>query len=408
VALSVGRDSGPVLMPLSPIPSGPVRFLRASSLAACLAAAMALALTTAGRTYAQPRSPIALPSAARAMMERVVQVAPHVYAFHAPLSSGPVPLANEMLIEQSDGLVLVDAGKTRGAGQRLVALIRSVSRRPLKAVILTHWHQDHVLGLGPIREAWPNVRIIASGRTREHMLHDDSYRGYPHALAETGERDRARAAALRNYATQYGPNVGDMRLSAAERRGWADVVGVTDQRIADERGTYQVLPDEDFDDLYRIDDPVAPVEARFLGAAHTDGDIVVWAPRQRVVAAGDMVVAPVPYQGSHMLAWPDTLRALAALRPAIIIPGHGPVLHGTFYVERLISAMAAFRTMAGALPGEPRLTEEQVEARAQVEAQVSAFSGGDPWLAYWCRQYFPGNVWNAYAELHPAPAAARP
>ena len=376
----------------------------AAAVLVALAFTSAAVKTDAQHAASPAAAQTALPSAARAMMEQVIQVAPHIYAFHAPLSSGPVPLANEMLIEQSDGLVLVDAGKTRGAGERLVALIRSVSRKPVKAVILTHWHQDHVLGLGPIRETWPNVRIIASRRTRDDMINDVSYRNYPHALAETGARDRARAATLRDYAAQYAPNVTDRRLSAAERRGWADVVGVTAQRIADERGTYEVLPDLVFDDVYRIADPVAPVEARFLGMAHTDGDIVVWTPRQRVVATGDIVVAPIPYQGSHMLAWPGTLRALEALRPAIVIPGHGPVLRDLRYVDRLIAAMDAFRATAEALPADPILTEEQVEARAQIEAQVAIFSGGDPWLAYWSRQYFPGDVWHAYAELHPAPA----
>jgi len=375
--------------------------------ALCLASAMALA--PMAHADAQPPAPLtALPSAARAMMEQVIRVAPHIYVFHAPLSSGPVPLANEMLIEQSDGLVLVDAGKTRGAGTRLVALIRSVSRKPVKAVILTHWHQDHVLGLGPIREAWPDARIIASRGTRDDMINDVSYRGYPHAVAESGARDRARAATLRDYAAQYAPNVTDRRLRAAERRGWADVVGVTAQRIADERGTYQVLPDTVFDDVYRIDDPVAPVEARFLGMAHTESDIVVWAPRQRAVATGDVVVAPVPFPATYVLAWPATLRAIAALQPAIVIPGHGPVLHGIRYLEEVAAAAEAFRAMAEQLPADPRLTEAQVTARAQITSQVASFAGSDPWRAYWARQYFPVSVWNAYAELHPLPAAPHP
>jgi glyoxylase-like metal-dependent hydrolase (beta-lactamase superfamily II) len=333
------------------------------------------------------------------MMERIIPIAPHIHALHAPLSSGPAPLANEMVIEQSDGFVLVDAGKTRGAGERIVRLIRQIGDKPVKAVIITHWHPDHVLGLGPIIEAWPHAAVIASRATLESLQTEESYRGMPRALAATGERDRARAAALRGYARQFGPQLRDRRLSAAERRGWADLIGVLDQRIADERGTYLVLPTVTFDDHYRIDDPIAPVEARYLGGAHTAGDVVVWAPRQRVVATGDIVVSPIPYGGTDVLDWPAALRAIARLAPRIVVPGHGAILHGTAFVERMAAALDAFNAAAAGLIDGPLLTDEQVAARVDSSAQEHAFAGRDPWLLYWFRQYFGANPAEAYREL---------
>jgi glyoxylase-like metal-dependent hydrolase (beta-lactamase superfamily II) len=304
-----------------------------------------------------------------------------------------------MVIEQSDGLVLVDAGKTRGAGERIVRLIRQISDKPVKAVIITHWHPDHVLGLGPIIEAWPHAAVIASRATLESLRTEESYRGVPRALAGTGERDRARAAALRGYAEQFGPQLRDRGLSAAERRGWADLIGVLDQRIADERGTYLVLPTVTFDDEYRIDDPIAPVEARFLGGAHTAGDIAVWAPRQRVIATGDIVVSPIPYAGTDVLDWPATLRAIERLAPRVVVPGHGPVLHGTAFVRRMATALTAFNAAAAQLIDGPPLTDEQISARVDSSAQERAFAGNDPWLRYWFRQYFGSDVAEAYREL---------
>jgi glyoxylase-like metal-dependent hydrolase (beta-lactamase superfamily II) len=336
------------------------------------------------------------------MMERAIRIAPHVYVLHAPLSSGPAPLANEMLVEQTDGLVLVDAGKTRGAGERIVALIRSISAKPVKAVIITHCHPDHVLGLGPIVEAWPKAAIIASRRTLACIESDEGYKAVPRTRSGNADRDQARGAALRAYATELLPNLRDPKLSAAERHGWADVIGVLDQRIADERGTYLVLPTMTFDDSFKLDDSVAPVEARFLGGAHTDGDIVVWTPRQRIVATGDIVVAPIPFSGDRVLEWPGTLRAIERLRPLMVVPGHGVVLRGTRYLEQMAVTLTDFRTMATRLLDGPEIPDEQILAKVDISAQERLFAGNDPWRRFWFRQYFAEDVAKAYHALRGA------
>ena len=347
---------------------------------------------------------MSLPAAEQRMIEHKVAVAPYIHMLTAPATSGPAPLANEVVIEQSDGLVLVDAGKTRGAGKRIVALIRSISPKPVKAVIITHWHQDHVMGLGPIVEAWPNARIIASVRTRDHILNDDSYRGVPCALADSAERDRSRAAALTGYARQFAASLHDPALSAEERSGWAETLGVLALRIADEKGTYLVPPGVTFDSRFAIDDPVAPVEARFIGPGHTDGDIIVWMPKQKVIAAGDMVVAPIPYGSTDVLAWPETLGRLRDLGPDIVIPGHGPVERGTDYVERLIALLVRIRGEAQRLAAQPKLSDDQVQAKADLSAQKTLFAGVDKWRGYWFDQYVVPDVAQAYRQLATRPA----
>jgi glyoxylase-like metal-dependent hydrolase (beta-lactamase superfamily II) len=342
---------------------------------------------------------MSLPSAEQGMKEVAHQLAPRIHAFIPPLGFGPVPLANELLVEQADGLVLVDAGKTRGAGQRIVALIRSISPKPVKAVILTHWHPDHVLGLGPILEAWPQAAIVSSALTRQHILDDESYRGMPRAPNETAARDESRPAALAKYADEYGPHIRDPSLSEEERRGWADVVGVLRLRMADERGTYLVVPTTTFTDRYLIDDPVAPVEALALGGAHTDGDIVVWTPKQRVAAAGDMIVAPIPYGGSRVVEWPATLGRLEALGPMTIVPGHGPVQTDTRYADQMIAAFREMiRKVEPFVPG-PSLTEDEVMSKIDLSSMRAKFAGKDPWLAYWFDQYLAPNAGHAYTEL---------
>jgi glyoxylase-like metal-dependent hydrolase (beta-lactamase superfamily II) len=375
--------------------------------AAIIAGLMTLANTgiaqmAAARPDVAPRkfaADMSLPSAERAMQETAIRVAPGVFVFHAPLGDGPVPLANEMLIEQRDGLVLVDAGKTRGAGQRIVRLIRSVSPKPVKAVILTHWHQDHVLGLGPIVEAWPNAAIVASVATREAFLGAASYRDTPRAPGTTAGRDSSRAAALSKYADEYRPNIHDATLSEEERRGWADVVGVLDLRISDEQGTYLVIPTVTFTGRYVIDDPVNPVEALSIGPAHTADDIVVWARKQHVVAAGDVVVAPIPYGARNVLEWPTALETIESVHAKVIVPGHGPIQTSAAYVDRMIAALSEIRAKVEPLAGGPPLADDSLMAKIDLSKTRQPFAGGDRWLAYWFDRYFAPNAVSAYHEL---------
>jgi glyoxylase-like metal-dependent hydrolase (beta-lactamase superfamily II) len=342
---------------------------------------------------------MSLPSAEHAMKESARRIADHIYMFHPSLPYGPAPFPNEVLIEQTDGLVLVDAGKTRGAGQRIVALIRQISAKPLKAVIITHWHQDHVLGLGPIVEAWPNVAVITNEATDHAIRTDESYRTTPHSRDSTAARDSARAKALRQYATEYLPHLHDPSLSPEERRGWADVVGVLNQRIADERGTYLVLPTVVFKDRYRLDDAKAPIEAISIGPAHTDGDVVAWMPTQRAVAAGDIIVSPIPYTGSHVVEWPASLAKLKSLKPKLIVPGHGDLETDTSYADLMIGALTEMAFTVQPLVAGPLLSEDSVMKHVDLSQARSRFAGQNHWLGYWFDQYFAPNAATAYTQL---------
>ena len=68
------------------------------------------------------------------------------------------PIGNVVVVEQSDGLVLLDSGGSFGSGERVVAMIRGISPKPVKAVVISHWHSDH-----PSR---PLPRSSRPGRTR--------------------------------------------------------------------------------------------------------------------------------------------------------------------------------------------------------------------------------------------------
>ncbi len=79
------------------------------------------------------------------------------------------PIGNVTVIEQRDGLVLVDAGGSPGAGLRIVAMVKSLSPKPVKAVVISQWHGDKPQGLTEILKAWPNARTISTTATQAHL-----------------------------------------------------------------------------------------------------------------------------------------------------------------------------------------------------------------------------------------------
>jgi glyoxylase-like metal-dependent hydrolase (beta-lactamase superfamily II) len=72
---------------------------------------------------------------------------------------------NIVVIEQAQGLVVVDAGGSPASGRAAVAEIRKLSGKPVRFLIYTHYHGDHNLGAGAFRAAWPGVTIISTAKT---------------------------------------------------------------------------------------------------------------------------------------------------------------------------------------------------------------------------------------------------
>lgn len=91
-------------------------------------------------------------------------------------------------------------------------------------------------------------------------------------------------------------------------------------------GTHVVLPDQAVDSFYRFEPGGMAIELRGFGAAHSPGDLSVWLPEQRLLIAGDIAFHERLlgiFPDSDVDAWIESFDAMAALEPAIVIPGHG-------------------------------------------------------------------------------------
>lgn len=311
------------------------------------------------------------------------QVAPGVHMMRQAVPNFAGVVGNVSIIEQDDSVILVDSGASHGSGARVVESVRRLTAKPVSAVIITHWHNDHPLGVSAIVEAWPEASIIATEATLENLRAGRTNT----PLEKDADFDAKRQETLKGYIDQFAPGATDENLSQSEREGWARVLSAQRIRIADQPGTHVMLPNRTFRDALTLDDRRRPIEVRFLGRANTDGDAIVWLPRQRMLITGDIVVAPVPYMFS---VFPSeniaTLEKLRAYNFAALIPGHGETQRDKAYLDLLIAFMREVRAQIAPL-AQQGLSVEDITAQVTLDDYAQKFAGDDPWLRQWYRDY---------------------
>jgi glyoxylase-like metal-dependent hydrolase (beta-lactamase superfamily II) len=217
---------------------------------------------------------------------RAVQVSDGVWFFQGAAALGSTAnrnfISNAGFVVTDGGVVVVDALGSPVLAAEMLAEIRRVTDQPLRFVIVTHYHADHIYGLQVLKDA--GATIVAHGAAGEY-LHSDAARK---RLADSRQL-------MAPWVNQ------DTYLVAADR--W-----LTGDETRLRVGSYDVL-------------------IRHAGPAHTPEDLVVSVPRLGVLFTGDLVFnGRLPFVGqADSRRWIAALDRLIADPPRLVIPGHGPV-----------------------------------------------------------------------------------
>lgn len=314
------------------------------------------------------------------------KVADHVWVMRQPDRVWSAVIGNVEIIEQSDGVVLVDSGGTIADGRDVVEAVAKITSNPIKAVIITHWHNDHPLGIPAILERFPKARIISTATTAKLMA-DPEILG-----VGVGATDRKRAEermkGLEERRADYLKSSRDPNLSPAVQREYANEAAWVIARAKRQMTNYVVLPTETFTDRLLIDDPRTPVEALYLGRANTKGDAFAWLPRQKVMITGDAVVAPEPYGFTNPIQpWLATLDRLEGYDFGTLIPGHGKVQRDRTYLATLRWSMNDMRRQATEFARSGATPEEAAKRFDKFEHQ-RRFAANDAWTKRWLDNYW--------------------
>jgi glyoxylase-like metal-dependent hydrolase (beta-lactamase superfamily II) len=189
---------------------------------------------------------------------------------------------NTGVIVGEDGVMVIDAQATPLMAREVIRRIRGVTSKPVKYVVLTHYHAVRVLGAS----AFKAQQVIASQPTLELIRE----RGAQDMKSEIGRFPRL-------------------------FRGAETIPGLTWPTLAFS-GELTLM--------------MGKLEVRIIhaGAGHTAGDTIVWVPSEKVLFSGDLVEyeAGVYTGDAHLEEWPATLQRLRDLKAKALVPGRGPAL----------------------------------------------------------------------------------
>src|SRR4051812_27441650 len=194
-----------------------------------------------------------------------LEINPKVHLLTMPDEWYAAAIGNVILIEQSDGFVLVDSGINAANGRAVVRYAKSHADKPIKAVMITHWHGDHPQGISAIRDAFPKVRIISTRGTEAGLLGPASYDvGY----SADAKFDRATANLAETTKEGYRKLLDDPSTAADRKERIKKALGQFDVMTRDFVGTYIVPPTETFEHELVVADRDVPVHMKFLGRAN--------------------------------------------------------------------------------------------------------------------------------------------
>ena len=221
------------------------------------------------------------------------QLSEHAYAYTA--EGDP----NSGIVIGDDAVMVIDTQATPAMAQDVIRRIHEVTSKPIKYVVLSHYHAVRVLGAS----AYQPEHIIASQDTRD-------------LIVERGEQDKA---------SEIGrfPRLFQNVESVPPGLTWPTLTFTGKMTLWLGELEVQLIQ---------------------LGRGHTKGDTVVWLPQDKVLFSGDLVeFDATPYAGdAYFQDWPKTLDRIAALQPDKLVPGRGAALLNAVEVARGLEGTRSF------------------------------------------------------------------
>src|SRR5579863_7981828 len=260
---------------------------------------------------------------------------------------------NAAIIMFDDSVLVVDTHSKPSAARALIEQIKKLTDKPVRYVVNTHFHWDHYQGNQAYPSSWPaGVEIISSEVTRLNI----EQRGIPRVKHEIttmpAEIEKLKAD-----------------LSAAtdpkQKEELTSNLAQAQDYFSELKSMQVTLPTMTFDHSLILHRKSRTVEMFWLGNAHTNGDVWVYLPKEKILITGDAMHGWTPFMGdSYPYDWITTLDKAEKLDFDQVLGGHGDVMHGKEKFEMLKQYFTDLMAETGKAYGDGATLE-------QAQAQVS-------------------------------------
>ncbi len=272
----------------------------------------------------------ALPAASQSF--DIVPVADGVYG----AIGRPGVYSNAAVIVNRDDVLVVDTHLRPTWAQDLIGDIRKRTDKPVRYVVNTHWHPDHIQGnQAYINVFGPTVEYLAQHSAREDMIH----KAIP-SIRESLDQLPGEIAKMEKALADGNDGRGTV-LSAEARTALEHQLADQKSYLEELKRIQVTLPTITFERSLFLHKPGdRTIQVLYFGKGHTRGDVVVFLPKEKVVVTGDLLTNGIPFmRDAYPVEWVATLESIAKLDWDFAIPGHGDVQKGKTQIGHLIAYM---------------------------------------------------------------------
>src|SRR6266850_6202526 len=195
--------------------------------------------------------------------------------------------SNAAVIETNDGVVVVDSHSKPSAARALYQEIQAVTKKPVKKIINTHFHWDHWQGNEVYAQAIPSLEIIASENMKAALLRPNSgVGGVP--FIETQLKNLPGEIAKLKADIQSAPN-------AETKARLENNLQQAESYMKELQNLKPAVPTRTVAQTMSLQEGGREIRLMLLGRGHTDGDLYIYLPKEKVVVTGDAVVDWMPF-----------------------------------------------------------------------------------------------------------------
>jgi len=277
--------------------------------------------------------------------------------------------SNAGVVETPHGLIVIDTQQSRALGEKFRDALKASLATPIRAIVNTHYHLDHVAG----NVAFAGAPIIAHEKTLQALEREVG------PLTADGATVTDPMSKMRMF---FGSNFGELVPEAD--RGWFL------ERVAGAAPMVVTPPCEAFADRLEFRLHGGTLRVEYWGPAHCDGDIVIFFERTGIIFLGDLFFnGRFPWFGDCDLnGWIRTLDRVLAMNVKTAIPGHG--------VPASLKEVAQFRNLLAAVRD---AVERALKAGLSEEAAVRDIVLADYVAMPRYKEWMPFNIRSAYRSL---------
>ncbi|HEX7828907.1 MAG TPA: MBL fold metallo-hydrolase, partial [Thermoanaerobaculia bacterium] len=324
----------------------------------------------------------------------IEKVADGVYVSKRTETPGLIFDSNSVFIINDSDVFVVDTNFTLASARANIAELKKLTNKPVRYIVNTHWHDDHITGNAAWRDAYPDLKFIGHTSSREDM------KGVGAANRDNLREHLGETINLFKRALADQKNIAGVPITPDERASYlADLSHL--ERYKDEGRYAEIIPPSVLvDDELSFTRGDRIITIRHLSRAHTGADLIVQLPKENIVITGDLVVWPVPLVGSTSspASYASTLEKLLAIKPATFIPGHGPVMRDDSYVRSELALLQSLVEQTRAAKASGKSLDETRKV-VKLDTFEKTFAGDSKSLAFVFANYVSGSgIAAAYNE----------